>query len=113
MSTNICKHERCPVVFHPEDGKHCCEEGRISRQADVSRGNFVEAAQAINSMLQPILGNVSVNERVSRDCGKAENKQQTQRDTRECGEAKESEMLAHDLAHAGNITRTGSSPARS
>jgi hypothetical protein len=50
-------------------------------------------------MLQPVFGNITVDERVGRDSGKAENEKETQCDTRERRDKKKSEMLAQQFAH--------------
>ena len=66
-----------PVMLHAKDGKNECEKCRIARQTNVCRRDFVRTAEAVNSVLQPILGYVAVNERVSNDPRKPENEDQT------------------------------------
>ena len=56
-------------------------------------------------VLQPVLGNVAVNEGIGRNCGEAKNEQKPQRDGGQRDEQKEPEMLAHEFAHGGNISR--------
>ena len=63
-------HQDSPVVFHTEDGKHCGQKRGISRQPDVRRRNLVRTAQAVDPMLQPVFGDVTVNEGIGGDAGK-------------------------------------------
>jgi len=57
-------------------------------------------------MLQPVLGNIAVDERVARDSGKPKNEQQAQRDSGEDRDQKEAEMFAQQFAHGGNIAES-------
>src|SRR5207245_7063539 len=77
----------------------------ISWQTDVGRRNFFRLAQAVNAVLQPVFGNVAVNERIRSDSWKTKNKEQPQRNPSENCKEQVAEILAHELAHAANITR--------
>jgi len=50
-------------------------------------------------VLQPVLGNVSVNQRIRHDCGKAENEEETEGKGGQRRSDKETEVLAHQFAH--------------
>ena|SRR3984893_14403175 len=92
-------------MFHAEDGENRCQKRRVPGQANVRRRDIIHTAQAVNPMLQPVLGNVAVDEGVGRDSGKAENEKKTKRDTRERRDEKEPEMLAQQFAHGGKYSR--------
>ena len=72
------QRQHCPVMFHPEDGKHGGQECGVSRQADVGGRNLVRTAQAVNAMLQPILGDVAINEGVVGDGRETKQEKQPQ-----------------------------------
>ena len=93
-------------MFHAKNRENRCQESGVSRQANVGWGNVIHAAQAVNSVLQPVLGDVAVNERVCRDSGKAQNEYQAQRHTCKGRKQKEAEMLAQQFAHGGNIAES-------
>jgi len=90
-----------PVMFHAEDGKNARQEGRVPGKANGSRRDVIHSAKAVNPMLQPVLSDITIDERVSRDSRKAENEKQTQRDTSEGRDEKKTKMLAQQFAHAG------------
>src|SRR5579863_8175948 len=54
-------------------------------------------------MLQPVLSNVPVNQRIGHDRGKAENEKQTHGNGGDGRSNKEAEVMAHQFAHRGNI----------
>ena len=90
-------------MLHSENCKHCREKCGISREAYESRRDFLRPAQAIDSMLQPVLGDVSINKGIRGYCRKAKNEQKAQGNRRQRRPKKETEMVAHQLAHATNI----------
>jgi hypothetical protein len=57
-------------------------------------------------MLQPVLRNVAIDERVARDSRKPKNEQKTQRGSGESRDQKETGMFAQQFAHAGNIAES-------
>jgi hypothetical protein len=50
-------------------------------------------------VLEPILSQIAVNERVIGDAGKAKDENESQQQSGCCGEQEETEMLAHQVAH--------------
>ena len=56
-------------------------------------------------MLEPVLGNVAIDEGVCCDAGKAKNKEQPQRNRGESQQQEIAKILAHEITHAGNIAR--------
>src|ERR1700730_5855027 len=96
-------------MFHAEDGENRCQKRRVPGQANVRRRDIIHTAQAVNPMLQPVLGNVAVDERVGRDSGKAENEKKTKQVTRERRDEKKPEMFAQQFAHGGKYNRKASS----
>jgi hypothetical protein len=59
-------------------------------------------------MLQPVLSDVAVYERVGRDSRKVQNEKKTQRDTSDSRDEKKTKMLAQQFAHERNITAISS-----
>jgi hypothetical protein len=90
-------------VLHAEDSEDDGEKCGISGKTDVGRGDIINSADPENPVLQPILGNVSINERIGYDCGKAENEKKTESESSERRRKKETEVLAHQFAHRANI----------
>jgi hypothetical protein len=79
-SADVHEHlnnQDCAIVLHTKDGEYPGEKRGISRQPDIGGRNPV-TAQSVNSMLQPVLGNVPIDKGVGRDCRKTENEQQPQ-----------------------------------
>ena len=72
------QRQHCPVVFHPENGEHGGQERGISRQPDVGGRNLVRTAQAVNAMLQPVLGDVAINKRIVGDGRETKQEKQPQ-----------------------------------
>ena len=54
-------------------------------------------------MLQPVLGDVAIDEGIGGDRGEAKNEEQPQPERGQRGKQKKSKVLAHKLAHAKNI----------
>jgi hypothetical protein len=54
-------------------------------------------------MLQPVFGDVAIDEGIGGDSGEAKNKEQPQPERGQRGEQEESKVLAHKWAHAKNI----------
>src|SRR5207247_3652913 len=105
---NIHEHRRNEdraIVLHAEDGEDEREKCWISWQTDVGRRNFFRPAQAVNAVLQPVFGNVAVNERIRSDSWKTKNKEQPQRNPSENCKEEGAEILAQELAQAANIAR--------
>ncbi len=91
-------------MLHAENRKDPSQKRRIPGQPDVGCGNFLRAAQPIDSMLQPVLGDIAVHERVGGDGGKSKNEQKPQRDGGQRDKQKKAQVLAHKLAHAKEYT---------
>ena len=92
------------IVVFPEDGEHNREKSRISRQPHAGRGDPVVVGETVDSVVQPVIGDLSVHQGIVGDVGKGEEKEQTHGDGREEGEEKEAKVLPHQVAHALNIT---------
>src|ERR1700674_2661529 len=90
-------------MLHSKNSKHCREKCGISRKAAAGGRNFLRPTEAVDSMLQPVLGDVSVNEGIRGHCREAKNEQKAQGNRRKRHPKKETEMVAHQLAHATNI----------
>ena len=91
-------------MFHAE---HCPDGGEkhgVSWQADEGRRGTIRRAQAVDSVLQPILGNVAVDERIVRNPGNPEKEDQPQRERGQRRENEESAVFAHQFAHRVNIS---------
>ena len=54
-------------------------------------------------MLQPVLGDITVDEGIGGDSGEAKQEEEPQPKRGQRDEQKKSEVLAHELAHAKNI----------
>ena len=70
--------QHCAVMVHAEDGEDERQKRRVAGQADIGGRDF-PAAQAVNPMLQPVLGNVAVDEGIGDDSGKAKEENQPQK----------------------------------
>ena len=92
-------------MLHAEDREDERQERRITRKPNVSGRYFVGPAQSINSVLQPILSDIAVNEGVGHNSGKAENEKQPQKQSSGCNEQKKSQISANQFGHVGNISR--------
>ena len=90
-------------MLHAKNGKDGSQKRGISRQADVGGRNRVRPAQSVNSMAQPVLGDVAVHEGIGGHSGKAKDEKQAQPDRCQGHVQKEAKMLAHQLAHVKNI----------
>ena len=97
------QHQHRAIVLHAKYGKRGSQKRRISRQADVRGGNLIRTAQAVNAMLQPVLGDVAVDEGIGGDGRETKQEQEPQPQGGERDPQKKSEVLAHELAHAKNI----------
>ena len=74
----------------------------ISRQPNVSRRNFVRTAQAVDAVLQPVLGDVAVDEGIG-EWRETKQEEQPQPERGAWRTRKKPKVLAHKLAHAKNI----------
>ena len=92
-------------MLHAEDGKDERQKRGIARQANVGRGDFVRAAEAINSVLQPVLGNVTVDEGVGHNSWKAKNEKQPQQQSGRGKKQEKTQISANQFGHVGNISR--------
>ena len=89
-------------MLHTEYGKHGNQKRGISGQADVS-GRYLGAAEAIDAVLQPILGDVAVDKGIGDDGREAKQEKNPQPKGGQRDPKKKSEVSAHELAHAKNI----------
>ena len=84
----------------PKMAKIAARKAGIAGQAGVGRHGAGEPSQAIDAMPQPVLGDVTVAERVDGDGGKAKQEEEAQSYSRQRRPKKETRIFAQQFAHA-------------
>ena len=90
-------------MLHSKNCKHCGKKRWISRETDAGRRNLLRPAEAVDSVLEPVFSDVSVNEGIGGHCRETKNEQKAQGNCGNCRPEKETQMVAHQLAHVTNI----------
>ena len=106
---NHLRKQRGTIVLHAGNLESQCQEAGISGKADISRLHPAAGGQSIDSVSEPILGDVAINERVAGDGGIAEDKEQAQADGNGGEKEEVSPVAADDFAHLSNVTFAGAS----
>src|SRR5207253_6849983 len=92
-------------VVWSENRKYQGQKCGISRQPYVGGNDVSVIADAVNTVLEPVLGDIRVDLRIINDGGKSDNKEEPQRHGCQRRGQKEPGIFAHKLAHAANIPR--------
>src|SRR5262249_55256236 len=106
-SSEICEQlqeQHSTVMLHAEDRENGSQECWISRKSYPSGDRALRSAHGVYSVLQPVLGDIPVDERICGDSREAEDENQAQQHCCNRRHQKEPWVLAYQLTHAWNIT---------
>src|SRR5947209_15091422 len=83
-----------------KDGEHQCQERGVTGQANQRRADIRPVCQTVNAMIEPVLGDVAVDEAVASDMRIAENKEQPQGESCERAQQEKQLVVADELDEA-------------
>src|SRR5579862_6282332 len=91
-------------MLNAENREDYGKESGIAGKSQSGRRDLRAAAKAIDAMLEPVLRDVAINERIRSDGREPKHEQKTESDRDKGNNQKKPRIFAQQVAHKANIT---------